>query len=94
MTNNCHYVQQEIELKLQLNSDPPSLQTPEGWYQGQPGVEGFTNEAHTYRNNILDAYVSPNAGAIGYAFVLYDDNAKSHRARIVDASEQEIIQCM
>ncbi|GFW99901.1 histone-lysine N-methyltransferase SETMAR [Trichonephila clavipes] len=42
MTDICHYAQ-EIELQLQLNSDLPSLQAPEGWYQGQPRVEGFTS---------------------------------------------------
>ncbi|GFW20104.1 hypothetical protein TNCV_2320451 [Trichonephila clavipes] len=43
ITNICHYVHEGIELQLQLNSDLPSLQAPEGWYQGQSCVEGFTN---------------------------------------------------
>lgn len=51
--------------------------------------------AHTYRDDILDAYVHPYAGAIGDAFVLQDDNARPHRARIVDVYlEQETIQRM
>ena len=43
-----------------------------------------TVNAHVYRDDILDAYVRPYAGAIGDAFLLQDDNARPHRARIVD----------
>ncbi|GFU86775.1 DDE_3 domain-containing protein [Trichonephila clavipes] len=51
--------------------------------------------AHTYRNDILDAYVHPYAWAIDDAFGLEDDNVRSHRARIMDAYlEQETIQSM
>ncbi|KFM64001.1 Testis-specific serine/threonine-protein kinase 1, partial [Stegodyphus mimosarum] len=35
-------------------------------------------------NDVLDAYVRPYAGAIGDAFLLQDDNATRHRARIAD----------
>ncbi|KFM62471.1 Transposable element Tc1 transposase, partial [Stegodyphus mimosarum] len=37
-----------------------------------------------YRDDILDAYVYPYAGAMGDAFLLHDDNSRPHRARIVD----------
>ncbi|KFM63970.1 Transposable element Tcb2 transposase, partial [Stegodyphus mimosarum] len=40
--------------------------------------------AQVYRDDILDAYVCPFAGAIGDAFLLQDDNARPHRARIID----------
>ncbi|KFM64816.1 Transposable element Tcb2 transposase, partial [Stegodyphus mimosarum] len=43
-----------------------------------------TVNAQIYRDDILDAYVRPYAGAIGDAFLLQDDNARPHRARIVD----------
>ena len=37
-----------------------------------------------YVNEILDVYVSPYAGAVGENFILMDDNARAHRARITD----------
>ncbi|GFY36807.1 hypothetical protein TNCV_2567691 [Trichonephila clavipes] len=40
--------------------------------------------APTYREDMLYVYVGSYPGAIGYAFVLQNDNAK-RRARIVDA---------
>ncbi|GBN24624.1 Transposable element Tcb1 transposase [Araneus ventricosus] len=43
-----------------------------------------TVNAQAYRDDILHAYVHPYAGAIGDDFLLQDDNARSHRARIVD----------
>ncbi|GFV12256.1 hypothetical protein TNCV_1537521 [Trichonephila clavipes] len=43
MTDICHYAHEGTEPQLRLNSNPPSLQAPEGWYQGQPFLEGFTN---------------------------------------------------
>ncbi|GFV88628.1 transposable element Tcb1 transposase [Trichonephila clavipes] len=47
---------------------------------------------HTYRNNILDACVHPYSKVIGDTFVLRDDNARPHRAFIMDAYlEQETI---
>ena len=37
-----------------------------------------------YRDEILDVYVPPFAGAVGDNFVLMDDNARPHRARVVN----------
>ena len=37
-----------------------------------------------YRDEILDVYVRPFAGAVGDNFVLMDDNARPHRARVVN----------
>ncbi|GFS54708.1 uncharacterized protein TNCV_2749661 [Trichonephila clavipes] len=37
-----------------------------------------------YRDEILDPYVHPYAAAIGNDFILMDDNARPHRARIVE----------
>ncbi|GFT74010.1 transposable element Tcb2 transposase [Trichonephila clavipes] len=45
-----------------------------------------TVERHSYRGGgilILDPYVRPYAAAIGNDFILMDDNARPHRARIV-----------
>ncbi|KFM69592.1 hypothetical protein X975_23182, partial [Stegodyphus mimosarum] len=48
--------------------------------------------AHVYRDDILDAYVRSYAGTIGNAFLLQDDKARPHRARIVhDYHQQETI---
>ena len=45
-----------------------------------------------YRDEILDVYVRPYAGAIGPQFILMDDNARPHRARVVeDCLQQETI---
>ena len=37
-----------------------------------------------YRDEIMDVYVRPYAGAIGPQFILMDDNARPHRARVVE----------
>ncbi|GFX71342.1 transposable element Tcb2 transposase [Trichonephila clavipes] len=37
-----------------------------------------------YRDEILDPYVRPYAATIGNDFILMDDNARPHRARIVE----------
>ena len=37
-----------------------------------------------YVNETLDVYVCPYAGAVGENFILMDDNARAHRARITD----------
>ena len=37
-----------------------------------------------YRDEVLDVYVRPYAGAVGPDFILMDDNARPHRARVVD----------
>ncbi|GFX90416.1 uncharacterized protein TNCV_5068031 [Trichonephila clavipes] len=47
-----------------------------------------------YRDDILDAYVHPYAGALGDTF-MQEDNARPHRARVMDAYvERETIQLM
>ncbi|GBM42887.1 hypothetical protein AVEN_245710-1 [Araneus ventricosus] len=37
-----------------------------------------------YRDEIIDPYVRPCAGAIGTNFILMDDNARPHRAVVVE----------
>ena len=37
-----------------------------------------------YTHEIIDVYVRPFAGAVGDNFVLMDDNARPHRARVVN----------
>ncbi|GBN04931.1 hypothetical protein AVEN_275562-1 [Araneus ventricosus] len=37
-----------------------------------------------YRDEILDPYVRPNAGAIGNDFIVMGDNARPHRAVIIE----------
>jgi len=36
-----------------------------------------------YRNEILDVYIRPYASAVGEDFILMDDNAPPHHARII-----------
>ncbi|KFM66927.1 Transposable element Tcb2 transposase, partial [Stegodyphus mimosarum] len=43
-----------------------------------------TVNTQVYRDGTLDAYVRSYAGVIRDAFLLQDDNARPHRARIVD----------
>ncbi|GFT57000.1 transposable element Tcb2 transposase [Trichonephila clavipes] len=45
---------------------------------------GGTLTGVRYRDEILDPYVHPYAVAIGNDFILMDDNARPHRAVIVD----------
>ena len=46
-----------------------------------------------YINDILDVYVKPYSGAVGENFFLMDDNARPHRARVVERYlERETIQ--
>ncbi|GFV67421.1 transposable element Tcb2 transposase [Trichonephila clavipes] len=45
---------------------------------------GGTVTGLRYRDEILDPYVRPYAAAIGNHFILMDDNARPHRARIVE----------
>lgn len=47
-------------------------------------IENGTLTGLRYRDEILDVYVRPYAGAIGPDFILMDDNARAHRARIVN----------
>ncbi|GFX11598.1 transposable element Tcb2 transposase [Trichonephila clavipes] len=45
---------------------------------------GGTVTGLRYRDEILDPYVRPYAAAIGNDFILMNDNARPHRARIVE----------
>ena len=47
-------------------------------------IDNGTLTAFRYVNEILDVYVCPYAGAVGENFILMDDNARAHRARITD----------
>ena len=47
-------------------------------------IDNGTLTALRYVNQILDVYVRPYAGAVGENFILMDDNAHAHRARITD----------
>jgi hypothetical protein len=57
-------------------------------YDGRTDLHVFMNGSVTgqrYRDEILAQYVDPQAGAVGQEFILMDDNASAHRARIVNA---------
>ncbi|GFV81986.1 DDE_3 domain-containing protein [Trichonephila clavipes] len=68
------------------------IEVVESWF-GQDLARGHT-DLHVfhggtvtglrYRDEILDPYVHPYAAAIGNDFILMDDNARPHRARIVE----------
>ena len=45
---------------------------------------GISAQGKTDLHEILDVYVRPYAGAVGENFILMDDNARAHRARITD----------
>ena len=47
-------------------------------------IDNGTLTALRYVNEILDVYVRPYAGAVSENFILMDDNARAHRARITD----------
>ena len=47
-------------------------------------IDNGTLTAERYVNEILDVHVRPYAGAIGPDFILMDDNACAHRARITN----------
>ena len=47
-------------------------------------IDNGTLMALRYVNEILDVYVCPYAGAVCENFILMDDNARAHRARITD----------
>ncbi|GFV60935.1 transposable element Tcb2 transposase [Trichonephila clavipes] len=51
---------------------------------GHTDLHGGTVTGLRYRDEILDPYVRPYAAAIGNDFILMDDNARPHRARIVE----------
>jgi hypothetical protein len=42
-----------------------------------------------YQDEIFDVYVRPYAGVVGTEFILMDDNARSHRARVVEQYLQQ-----
>ena len=52
-------------------------------------LERGTMTGVRYRDEILDVYVRPYAGAVGPEFILMDDNAHPHRARVVDQYLQQ-----
>ena len=47
-------------------------------------IDNSTLTALRHVNEILDVYVRPYAGAVGENFILMDDNACAHTARITD----------
>ena len=47
-------------------------------------IDNSTLTALRYVNEILDVFYRPHAGAVGENFILMDDNARAHRARITD----------
>ena len=49
-------------------------------------IDNGTRTAERYVNEILDAHIRPYVGAIGPDFILMDDNARAHRARIEQAA--------
>ena len=51
-------------------------------------IKGMTTGL-CYRDDILAVYVRPYAGAIGPQFVLMDDNARLHHARVVEEYFQQ-----
>ncbi|GFW53264.1 transposable element Tcb2 transposase [Trichonephila clavipes] len=58
-------------------------------------IRNGTLTGRRYADEILRSHVIPNAGAIGDSFVFQNDNARPHRARLVENMlEAETIQCM
>ncbi|GFY14366.1 transposable element Tcb2 transposase [Trichonephila clavipes] len=58
-------------------------------------IRNGTLTGRRYADNILRPHVIPYAGAIGDSFVFQDDNARPHRARLVENMlEAETIQRM
>ncbi|GFV15094.1 transposable element Tcb2 transposase [Trichonephila clavipes] len=55
-----------------------------GGYTDLHVFNGGTVTGLRYRDETLDPYVRPYAAAIGNDFILMDDNARPHRARIVE----------
>ncbi|GFV61022.1 transposable element Tcb2 transposase [Trichonephila clavipes] len=54
------------------------------YYQSNTVERHRTVTGLRYRDETLDPYVCPYAAAIGNDFILMDDNARPHRARIVE----------
>ncbi|GFW12510.1 transposable element Tcb2 transposase [Trichonephila clavipes] len=71
-----------------------------GWNQhrrayGPAYHSNGTLTGRRYADEILRPHVIPYAGAIGDSFVFQDDNARPHRARLVENMlEAETIQCI
>lgn len=67
-------------------------------YDGRTDLYVIRNGSLTgvrYRDEILNPFVRPYAGAVGPEFLLMDDNARPHRARVVSRFlEEETIQRM
>ncbi|GFV72458.1 transposable element Tcb2 transposase [Trichonephila clavipes] len=58
-------------------------------------IRNGTLTGRRYADEILRPHVIPYAGAIGDSFVFGDDNARPHRARLVENMlEAETIHCM
>ena len=58
-------------------------------------INGGTLTALRYRDEILDPIVRPFAGAIGDNFILMQDNARPHTARVcMDYLNRETIEVM
>ncbi|GFW34426.1 transposable element Tcb2 transposase [Trichonephila clavipes] len=58
-------------------------------------IRNGTLTGRRYADEILRPHVIPYAGSIGDSFVFQDDNARPHRARLVENMlEAETIQCM
>ena len=57
-------------------------------YNGRTDLHVYKNgtvSGQRYRDEILAPYVVPYVGAVGQEFILMDDDATAHRARIVNA---------
>ncbi|GFW91007.1 transposable element Tcb2 transposase [Trichonephila clavipes] len=65
------------------------------WTYGPAYHSNGTLTSRRYADEILRPHVIPHAGAIGDSFVFQDDNARPHRARLVENMlEDETIQRM
>ena len=53
-------------------------------------IDNGTLMAERYVNEILDVHVRPYADAIGPDFILMDDNARAHRARITNRYLEQV----
>ena len=53
-------------------------------------IDNGTLMAERYVNEILDVHVGPYADAIGPDFILMDDNARAHRARITNRYLEQV----
>ncbi|GFV03940.1 transposable element Tcb1 transposase [Trichonephila clavipes] len=85
-----------IGAKCCLQTSPNSVYsvTPDVFLYGGTGALEITPHSFV-KDEILRPHVIPYAGAIGDYFVFQDDNARPHRARLVENMfEAETIQCM